>query len=343
MHGRIISGVAKTFDPELYRLKAEAERLGANPADIASAEQLREVITTRERINTRREMLDNAPTDVGNARREALELAGRMKEQGYTIQQIAAAVRPMLVNPGSTITGRKERQARRAARKAAGKGIFRKIGNALKDAGSFVWKGVAKLNPVLAGARVATLSLVSKNAGGIADQMRSKGSAEMRRKWENIGGDFAKLQKAVKKGTGQSITGLCGVDEDNEPNPNESAAENAAADGKGKEPLDKLWELAKPVIETLLGAVGINVQGKGKDTTVKVTKGGALDRQAKAEILRAFSKVEGKVTEAVRGQVRDALDPNTGAGPGYNSGDEKISPLVWGGLGIALLAILARK
>lgn len=355
MHGRIISGIA-SLDPEVTRLQAQYERIQqTGKGDAQTLKQLRQAITTRERIALKRSELRQTgkrgtdAIDVVNARKDALDLAARMKAQGYTDAQIRATVTPLLVNPSSTITGKKERKAarqkKRAERKAAGKGVFRKIGTALKKAGSFVWKGLAKVNPVLAGARVAVLSLVAKNAGGIADKMHKEGADKMRKKWQNVGGDFAKLQKAVKKGTGRAITGFISGGDGPDDSPElmqDMVAEDLAADGGDTTALDKLWELAKPILESFLPGLGVKVT-KGADgkTKVEVKGGTELESRLKKELQRALGRKDSANTQAVRDQVQDAMDPNTGDGPGTNSGDKSISPMVWAGL--AALLIFATK
>lgn len=361
MHGRIIAGL-EAWDPEVTRLEAEVNRLNrqgnnATPGayltktKAASLDHLKQVLETRKRLAQKRAMLaqyggGQDALDAMNARREAADLARRMRAAGYTEAQVQATVRPMLVDPASTITGRKERRAkrrkRREERKKAGKGIFRKIGKALKSAGTFVFKGLAKVNPVLAGARVAVLSLVRKNAGGIADKMRAAGADKMRKTWEGVGGDFAKLQRAVEKGAGQRITGLIGqapaFDDNDIPPDDQDAAVEAEVEKTG---LDKLWELAKPILVKLLGVVGIVIEGTGKQTKVKAAGGSAVDRTLKRELSRALRRADSAITKAVGGQVEDALDPNTGGGAGNNGGGASISAPVM--LGLAALLIFVAK
>lgn len=330
MHGRIIAGIG-TYDPEVTRLEAELAKVRrTSPGTFTKStyqRQLEQVLETRKRIAAKREALANTARSTGdaldvlNARAEAADLAARMKAAGYTQAQIQATVTPMLVNPDSTITGRKERREarrkRREERKKAGKGIFRKIGNAIKKGASFVFKGAAKLNPILAAARVATLSLVAKNAGGLADSMRQAGADKMRRTWENLGGDFAKLQQAVEKGAGQRITGILDYsDLPSSMQPDEViGVAPVAATG-----ISKLWAVAKPIVEQLLRIVGIRVS---------------------KEVEKALDVPDTEETKAIRAQAEDALDPNTGDGPGSNGGSA-ISPLVLGGLA-ALLIFASRK
>lgn len=367
MNGRMIAGLER-WDPEVVRLEAEVQRLtrqGTSAApgayltkiNTASLDQLKKVLESRKRMAVKRSQLAQSKRpmvdalDAMNAREEARELARRMKGAGYTDAQIQATVRPMLVDPEGTVTGRKERKAkrraRRQARKKAGKGIFRKIGKALKKAGGFVFKGLAKLNPVLAGARVAVLSLVRKNAGGMADAMRKKGAEKMRKKWEALGGDFSKLQKAVEKGAGQRITGLVGnlpaPDEDNDIPPGEDEGAPAEGGKDGKSGLDKLWELAKPIIIKILGPLGIAIDGAGKDTKVRVAEGGPVERRLAAELKRALARADSDITKAVQGQADDAENPNTGGGPGHNGGGATVSPMVLAGLAAALIFVTSKR
>jgi hypothetical protein len=332
MHGRIIAGIG-TFDPEVTRLETElanVRRTGAATFLKSNYQRdLEKTLETRKRMAAKRDALASSTRNTGdaldvlNARAEAQDLAARMKAAGYTQAQIQATVTPMLVNPAMTITGRKERRAarkaRREERKKAGKGIFRKIGAAIKKGAQFIYKGAAKLNPVLAAARVATLSLVAKNAGGLADSMRQAGADKMRRKWENLGGDFAKLQQAVEKGAGQRITGLLEYEDlPNSMRPGQviGVAPVAAASG-----ISKLWEVAKPIIEQLLRAVGIRVS---------------------KEVQTALDVPDSEETKAIRAQAEDALNPETGEGEGSNGGGAAISPLMLGGLA-ALLIFATRK
>ena len=353
MNGRMIAGV-ENFDPLVTKMRAEYERLdrlGSRGA--LEKRQLQQAIESRERMALKRSQLRqyggrvSDALDVQNARKEAKDLARKMKAAGYTDAQIRATVEPMLVDPNRTMNGRKERKAarkqRREERKAAGKGVFRKIGTALKKAGGFVFKGLAKLNPVLAGARVAFLSLVAKNAGGIADKMHKEGAAKMRKKWEKLGGDFAKLQKAVKKGTGRTITGFIGsADLGPDDDPELMAAEDAAAEGKDTTLMDKLWELAKPILESFFPGLGVKVStGADGKKKVQVTGSGEVEARLKRELQRVINVKESPQTQAVREQLSDAIDPNTGAGAGYNSGESKVSPMVW--VGLAALLIFATK
>lgn len=336
MHGRIISGIGYA-DPETIRLETELLRVRrTSPTTFLKSNYQRDLekaIETRKRIAAKRDqLLTNAGTtedalDVLNARAEAEDMADRMKAAGYTDAQIQATVRPLLVNPASTITGRKERRAarqkRREERRKAGKGIFRKIGAAIKKGAGFVFKGAAKLNPVLVGARAAVLSLVSKNTFGLADAFLKGGADKARKKWEAVGGDFAKLQQAVQQGAGQRITGLDDYDElpySMQPGGVIGVAPVAAGAAAGG--IAKLWAIAKPIIEKLLGALGVRLEGKLKQ---------AIDAPDDAE------------TKAIREQADDAENPETGDGPGSNGGGAAISPLLLAGIAAAVIFATSKR
>lgn len=358
MNGRIISGAYG--DPEITRLEAEINRLtrsGASNAagawlksggNSAALSQLQAMLESRKRIAQKRAALDDTgldrstAMDVVNARREAKDLAARMKAGGYTRAQIADAVRSMLVNPSGTMTGKKERQARRAKRKArreerkkAGKGIFRKIGKAIAKGAAFVYKGVAKLNPALAIGRTATLDLVRRNAGGIATKMQRGGSDKARKKWEHLGGNWDKLKAAIEKGSGQRMTGFYPIT-----GPEEDDKEEAPKEEK-KDFLDKLFAMAKPILKVILGAFGVKFDPQPDGTSkVRIEGGSAADRELKKQLDRAYSTISPEEA-AIDKQAQDALNPNTGGGAGYNGGGAAISPLVWAG--IAAVAILVLR
>lgn len=339
MLGKVISGPG---DADYSRLQNEQSRLLAS-GNLKAAQDVQRIIEAKQRMDAKRDLLSSSPSvalDTLNSWHEARELAKQMLAQGYTLQQVKAAVRPLLVNPGQTMTGRKERRRRRkerrAKRRAEGKGIFRKIGKALKKGVQFVFHGAAKLNPVLVGARAAVLSLVKRNAGGLATRFQKIGVERARKKWEHLGGSFKHLQSAVRKGAGAPITGFAddggyiGADD----------ADEQASEKQGGDGLDKLWQIAKPILEKLLGVFGIAISGKGKQTRVTVTEGGKLDKAAKAALENAMRQVDTEATDAIRKQVGDAENPNTGGGAGYNGG-VAISPVVL--VGVAALVIFASK
>jgi len=371
MHGRIISGIGYA-DAETTRLRAELQRLqmqGSGWAKSNAQKDLERELIHRERMGAKRAALrqvSRTPSDaldVLNAQAEAAELAERMKRAGYTRQQIDATTRPMLVNPSETITGRAERRARRAARKearkerreerkAAGKGIFRKIGKAVKEGAKKVVKGLARLNPVLAGARTAFLSAIKNNAFGLADKLSKVDRAKLRKKYETLGGKWDNLAEALSQGTGQRITGIYDeLDELPYPTTPEAVigaipllataatsllggggaaagAGAAAAGAKAGGGFLKILELAKPLIEPILKLFGIELKGKEKEEYDAVT--------------------ETPEAKQIRELADDAMDPNTGGGEGYVGGKSDGSgglggnlPLIIGGA--ALLLIFATK
>lgn len=336
MHGRIIAGVG-AYDPEIIRLENELARIRrTSPTTFFKSNTqrgLEQALETRKRQAAKRDQLLATSTrpgdalDVLNARAEAEDLADRMKAAGYTNAQVQAVVRPMLVNPGMTITGRKERRAarkkRREERREAGKGIFRKIGNAIKKGASFAFKGLAKVNPVLAGARTAVLSLVAKNALGLADTLRKAGAEKARKKWEAVGGDFAKLQKAVEKGAGQRITGVDDYEDlPGSMTPGQVIGVAPLAAGVAASGLTKLWTLAKPIVQKLLEALGVRLEGRLKE---------------------AIEQPDDLETKAIREQADDAENPDTGAGPGSNGGGATISPVLLAGIAAAIIFATSKR
>lgn len=336
MHGRIIAGIGAN-DPEIIRLENELARVRrTSPGTFLKSNTqrgLEQALETRKRQAAKRDQLLAISTrpgdalDVLNARAEAEDLADRMKAAGYTNAQVQAVVRPMLVDPGMTITGRKERRAarkkRREERRKAGKGIFRRIGKAIKKGASFAFKGLAKVNPVLAGARTAVLSLVAKNALGLADTLRNAGAEKARKKWEAVGGDFAKLQKAVEKGAGQRITGLDDYEDlPGSMTPGQVIGVAPLAAGAAASGLGKLWALAKPIVEKLLGALGVRLEGRLKE---------------------AIEQPDDLETKAIREQADDAENPDTGAGPGSNGGGATISPVLLAGIAAAIIFATSKR
>ena len=344
MNGRMISGPGDSLS-KMVADRARLSQTGANPQAVRDLDLM---IESRKRLDDRRALLDKVPPSVAmdalNSWHEAREQARKMLAAGYSIQQVKAAVRPLLVNPNETIGSRKSRRARRKKRREArkkrreerrkaGKGIFRKIGKAIKKGAKFIFRGAAKLNPVLVGARAAVLSLIKKNAGGLATKFKAMGAERARNKWENLGGSWRSLQRAVERGAGSRITGFrddggtLGADED---------ADESESSKQGESGLDKLWTLAKPILEKLLGAFGIVLSGSGKATKVEVKGGSALDRQVKAALEKAMRLPESDATKAVREQAEDAANPSTGGGAGFSSG-VGISPVLLAGLAALLI------
>jgi hypothetical protein len=167
------------------------------------------------------------------------------------------------------------------------------------------------------------LSLVSKNTFGLADAFIKGGADKARKKWEAVGGDFAKLQQAVQQGAGQRITGLDDYDElpySMQPGGVIGVAPVAAGAAAGG--IAKLWAIAKPIIEKLLGALGVRLEGKLKQ---------AIDAPDDAE------------TKAIREQADDAENPETGDGPGSNGGGAAISPLLLAGIAAAVIFATSKR
>jgi hypothetical protein len=161
--------------------------------------------------------------------------------------------------------------------------------------------------------------LVSKNTLGLADKFRSAGVDKARKKWEALGGDFAKLQEAVQKGSGQRITGLddyYDLPESMQPGMVIGVAPLAVGG------MAKLWAIAKPVVEKLLGVLGVK-----------------LDKPLE-EALATPDDAEAK---AIREQADDAEDPNTGDGEGSNGGGKPISPLLLAGIAAAVIFAVSKK
>jgi len=337
MHGTIISGLDS--NPDILRLQLEVDRLRKKSPGFAKSTALRDaekLLTYRQKMEARKAALFAEAEEIGAdaldvlaSRIEAQDMAERMRAAGYTDAQIQTTVRPMVVNPSSTITGRKERKAarkkRREERRAAGKGIFRKIGKAIKEGAKKAFSGLAKLNPVLVGGRAAFLGVVKKNTFGLADKLAGSDQGKLERKWKAIGGEFDKLRSAITSGKGQRITGLddwYDLPDDRTPEMVLGAlpvVAAAAAKGGG---LGKILELAKPVIELILGAVGIKLGGREK-----------------AELDAIPTSPEAKT---IQEQAEDAADETTGEGEGYNSGSKPFSPILLAAIAAGVL-ILARK
>jgi hypothetical protein len=336
MHGTIISGLDS--NPEILRLQLEVDRLRKKTPGFAKSTALRDaekLLTYRQKMEARKAALFAEAEEIGAdaldllaSRIEAQDMAERMQAAGYTDAQIQAIIRPMVVNPSSTITGRKERKAarqkRREERRAAGKGIFRKIGKAIKEGAQKAFSGLAKLNPVLVGARAAFLGVVKKNTFGLADKLAGSDEGKLQRKWKGIGGEWDKLRSAIASGKGQRITGLddwYDIPSDRTPEMVLGAIPVVAA-AASKDGLGKILELAKPVIELILGAVGIKLGGREK-----------------AELDAIPTSPEAKT---IQEQAEDAADESTGEGAGYNSGSKPFSPILLAAIAAGVL-ILARK
>jgi len=350
------------LDPEITRLELERDRLTRTqpgPFKSAALRDTERILEHRRRMAAKRAYLFSQAgegatvgelADVANARAEAQDLAARMSAAGYTPQQIRAQIAPMYVNPGVTITGKAERRAarkkRREERRAAGKGIFQKIGKALKKGAAFIHKGAAKLNPVLVGGRAAFLDAMRRNIFGLASTLAKKDQAKLRKKWENLGGDYDKLKAAIEKGSGQPVTGL--DDYDNFPSaqmPDQvigvaplvlaagkmllssgggsGAAAGAAAGGGGGNIFQKIIGIARPIIEAVLKVFGIKLAPKDQAQLDAVPK-----------------SAEG---DAVEAQMKDAEDPTSGGGAGFNSGKVPVSLIALAGIAAALFILAPKK
>lgn len=337
MHGTIISGLST--NPEILRLQLEVDRLRSKGPGLMKSAALRDaekLLTYRQKMEARKAAIFDQAEEIGadaldvlSSRIEAQDMAERMRAAGYTDAQIRATVRPMVVSPGSTITGRKERRAarkkRREERRAAGKGIFRKIAKGIKEGAKKAFRGLAKLNPVLVGGRAAFLGVVKKNTFGLADKLAGSDLGKLERKWRSIGGEWDKLKAAINDGAGQKITGLDDWYElpgDQAPDQVLGALPLLAAGAAKGGGLGKILELAKPIIEMILGAVGIKLGGKEQ-----------------AELDAVPESEESRVMKA---QAVDAADESTGEGEGYNSGKATFSPILLVGIA-AVVAILASR
>lgn len=219
--------------------------------------------------------------------------------------------------------------------KAKKKGFFNKIGEAFKKGASFLWKGAAKINPILVPARAAFLVLVKNNTGGVAKQMQAKGIDKAKKMWSNLGGDFAVLQKAVKHGAGSAIKGIGAIDI-----PPELAAmlgevnRAAGVQGIGVLPFAAVIAAAKPILEKILSLLGIKLGEK------PATDGGPpVADPASAELAKQLESVgPSPVTEQVQRAIAEPGTPNTGgAGAGTGTGAIPWVPI---GIGAAALLLL---
>lgn len=194
--------------------------------------------------------------------------------------------------------------------------FFRKIGDAFAKGAKTVFRGLAKVNPVLIPARAAFLAMVRNNKGGVARKMQAKGIDKARRQWENLGGDFAKLQEAVKAGAGRPIQGI-GAAMDIDPDLAAMLAEVQRAAGRpvkgvGAVPaFGAILEAAKPILEKILGILGIKL-GEPE------APGAPVD-PAEAELARAMEQAPpSPITERIREATADPGLPSPGGGGGGN-------------------------
>lgn len=230
----------------------------------------------------------------------------------------------------------------RAKKKKKG-GFFRKIGEAFKKGASFLWKGAAKINPVLVPARAAFLTMVKNNSGGIAKQMQRKGADKARKKWEALGGDWGHLKKAIEQGAKAPIKGIGAMDID--PQLTALLVEiNRAANVQGIGALPAfaaILQAAKPIIEPILKILGIKLGEKEPEG------GGApVPDPAGADLAKQLEQIPpSPVTEQVQRAVQDPGTPNpSGGGGGGAEGGSSIPwvPIAIGG-GVLLLLVNNRR
>jgi predicted nucleic acid-binding Zn finger protein len=103
-------------------------------------------------------------------------------------------------------------------KKGKGKAIFKKVVQAPKKAAVKVAKAIKKIPAGakkigIAPARAAFLTLVALNVRGFANKLQKNDQNKLKSKWNNLGGDFGKLQQAIKNGAAKKPF-LSGVDED---------------------------------------------------------------------------------------------------------------------------------
>lgn len=218
--------------------------------------------------------------------------------------------------------------------------FFRKIGDAFKKGASAVFKGLAKLNPVLIPARAAFLTMVRNNTGGVARKMQRKGIEKARRQWENLGGDFAKLQAAVKAGAGQPIKGI-GAITTIDPELAAMLAEMRRAaglpmQGVGAAPaFGAILEAAKPILEKILGILGIKLG--------EPEPGEAPPTTAEQELARAMENLPpNPITERITDAARDPGLPQPSGG-GSGGGLPSWVPWAFGGVALGALALSSRR
>jgi hypothetical protein len=155
------------------------------------------------------------------------------------------------------IQGREERQRRREAR--------RKRREERRERGDAWWQklGAAakKVAPPLVAARAAMLALVSANFNGLADKMARANPERARDKWEAMGGEWDKMEAAIRKGGG-TVQGIgfvplvlptiLSLNAGGAP----VAPGAPAAKGGG---LAALWKIATPILAPILKLLGIDL------------------------------------------------------------------------------------
>lgn len=112
----------------------------------------------------------------------------------------------------------------------------------------------ARLNPALALARAAMLSLVSRNYRALATKMAANNPDRVRIRWENWGGNWATLRDAIAEGrTKQPVGKEPSMDN---PDPGGHASGSAPTGQFGA------WlAAAKPILDVILEALGFSLTG----------------------------------------------------------------------------------
>ena len=184
----------------------------------------------------------------------------------------------------------------------------------VKKASAAVKKAAAKVSPVatkipLAPARAAFLALVALNVRGFASKLKNSNQANLKKKWNTMGGDFAQLTKAINNGATKKAL-LAGIDENYLGEPTTIAASLAAA---------------VPVI------VAVQEFLKDNPAVVKAAK-------------NAFEKKTGQKLE----QTPFRIEPEAGVVPDDPSkttdgGADKTKYLLIGGLALGALYLGTRK
>jgi len=334
MHGSIISG--SYVNPEILRLQKEiqaAKYRSPGSAKSLRTRQLEQELEWRQRAERRKALLSGDALDAASSRIEAQDMAERLRAAGYNRAQIDAIVRPMIVSPELTITGRAERRARRAARKEARqerraqrKAEGKTFGQKLKKAARKAVQGLARVNPLLVGARGAFLEAVKGNLLGLASKLSKVDQSKLKDKYEALGGRWKNLQEALSKGAGAPVTGIY---DDAYMLPDSMMASQvigvaplaAGAVAKG---LPAILQAAKPFIEPILKIFGIVLDKKEKDQLDAV--GDAPDAE---ETKKAIAQAEKDADEA---------GEDSGSGGGGN-----MTPLLIGGAALAAILLMRKK
>lgn len=121
----------------------------------------------------------------------------------------------------------------------------------------------ARFLPIMVLARTAFLSLVSSNYRGLARKMADNDPARVRERWNRWGGNWASLQRAITTGRDKSPTGINGIGKGDNDMSGGSALD-AAAGASGFGPL---LAAAKPILDVVLQALGISLDGEDEDTS----------------------------------------------------------------------------